>query len=223
MPRIKARKLGISRNGLVLDLPLYKLDGASFMSKDAYGHLATVTGATFGIKGRTFVSASNNYIAITDVSSILNFTSGDFSIVIRCQPSNAGGGDQYFFTRGLVNTDGYSFMMTSGGRLNFYTWQATAEQRTFTAATSFVNGTNYTIGISRSGTSAILYKNGVNVNDTSASHTNPLTSTRTARIGVNDGLTGGWGALVASVFVYNRSLSAAEQLSMHNKLAENPL
>jgi len=28
---------------LVLYLPLYKLDGASFMSKDAYGHLCTVT------------------------------------------------------------------------------------------------------------------------------------------------------------------------------------
>ena len=39
---------------LVLYLPLWKKDGSSFMSDDAYGHLATVTGATWGSQGRTF-------------------------------------------------------------------------------------------------------------------------------------------------------------------------
>lgn len=39
---------------LVLYLPLYELDGASFMSRDAYGHLATVTGALWTPQGRSF-------------------------------------------------------------------------------------------------------------------------------------------------------------------------
>jgi len=39
---------------LVLYLPLYKLDGASFMSQDAYGHLCTVTGAVWRPTGRYF-------------------------------------------------------------------------------------------------------------------------------------------------------------------------
>lgn len=39
---------------LVLYLPLYKLDSASFMSKDAYGHLCSVTGALWSPKGRKF-------------------------------------------------------------------------------------------------------------------------------------------------------------------------
>ena len=39
---------------LVLYLPLYRLDGASFMSKDAYGHLCTVTGALWIPHGRSF-------------------------------------------------------------------------------------------------------------------------------------------------------------------------
>ena len=34
---------------LVLYLSLWKLDGDSFMSKDAYGHLCTVTGALYSI------------------------------------------------------------------------------------------------------------------------------------------------------------------------------
>ncbi len=40
--------------GLVLYLPLYQLDGASFRSKDAYGHLGTVTGALWQPDGRLF-------------------------------------------------------------------------------------------------------------------------------------------------------------------------
>src|SRR3972149_6505876 len=43
----------------VLYLPLYELDGASFASRDAYGHLCTVTGATWGLQGRTFNGTSD--------------------------------------------------------------------------------------------------------------------------------------------------------------------
>ena len=39
---------------LVLYLPLWKLDGSSFMSKDACGHLCTVTGALWRPDGRYF-------------------------------------------------------------------------------------------------------------------------------------------------------------------------
>ncbi len=39
---------------LVLYLPLYQLDGASFMSRDAYGHLCAVTGALWRPQGRWF-------------------------------------------------------------------------------------------------------------------------------------------------------------------------
>jgi len=39
---------------LVLYLPLWELDGSSFMSRDAYGHLCTVTGALWRPNGRYF-------------------------------------------------------------------------------------------------------------------------------------------------------------------------
>ena len=41
-------------SSLVLSLPLYQLDGASFMSKGAYGHKAVVTGALWTPSGREF-------------------------------------------------------------------------------------------------------------------------------------------------------------------------
>jgi len=40
--------------GLVLYLPLYELNGNSFMSKDAYGHLCTVAGASWRPDGLYF-------------------------------------------------------------------------------------------------------------------------------------------------------------------------
>lgn len=39
---------------LVLRLPLYEPEGASFMSRDAYGHLCTATGALWTPQGRLF-------------------------------------------------------------------------------------------------------------------------------------------------------------------------
>jgi len=39
---------------LVLYLPLHQLDGSSFMSRDAYGHLCSVTGALWTPRGRKF-------------------------------------------------------------------------------------------------------------------------------------------------------------------------
>jgi len=58
----------VTRN-CVLYLPLYKLPGASFKSLDAYGHLATVTGALWTPQGRTFDGLDDN-ISIPDAPSL---------------------------------------------------------------------------------------------------------------------------------------------------------
>ena len=44
----------VSDPSLVLYLPLYRPDGSPFMSRDAYGHLCTVTGALWRPNGRSF-------------------------------------------------------------------------------------------------------------------------------------------------------------------------
>jgi len=53
----------IADSSLVLYLPLYELDGTSFVSKDGYGHLATVTGALWTPQGRVF-DGTDDYISI---------------------------------------------------------------------------------------------------------------------------------------------------------------
>lgn len=57
---------------LVLYLPLYKLDGDSFMSKDAYGHLCTRTGALWRPNGHYF--DGNDYINCGAVTSLQELT-----------------------------------------------------------------------------------------------------------------------------------------------------
>jgi hypothetical protein len=63
---------------LVLYLPLYKLDSASFMSKDVYGHLCTVTGALWRLGGRYF-DGTDDYINVPDHDA-LDFGTGSFSV-----------------------------------------------------------------------------------------------------------------------------------------------
>lgn len=73
--RIKRRFL--RDPALVLYLPLYELDGVSFMSKDGYGHRSTVTGATWGSQGRTF-DGTDDAITIPD-NNVLDMA-GAFSV-----------------------------------------------------------------------------------------------------------------------------------------------
>jgi len=54
---------------LVLYLPLYRLDGASFMSKDAYGHLCSVTGALWTPQGRSF-DGSDDYVDCGNIQDL---------------------------------------------------------------------------------------------------------------------------------------------------------
>jgi len=65
---------------LVLYLPLYQLDGSPFMSKAAYGHLCTVTGASWRPNGRYF-DGVDDIISIPDTDT-LDFGTGDFSVMV---------------------------------------------------------------------------------------------------------------------------------------------
>ena len=59
---------------MVLYLPLYELDGASFMSKDAYGHLCTVTGALWTSQGRDFDGIDDSITLPTAFDSLTDLT-----------------------------------------------------------------------------------------------------------------------------------------------------
>lgn len=72
---------------LVLYLPLGELDGASLMSRDAYGHLYTLTGALWRPNGRWF-DGTDDVISISS-TSLLNFgVNTDFTLEVWVKPEN---------------------------------------------------------------------------------------------------------------------------------------
>lgn len=77
---------------LALYLPLYKLDGDSFMSDDAYGHLCTVTDALWRPNGRDF-NGINAYL-VTPALAPLQVGTGDFTISIWVNLDTVGGAAQ---------------------------------------------------------------------------------------------------------------------------------
>ena len=73
---------------LVLYLPLYELDGASFISKDKHGHLCTVTGALWQPDGRAFDGTDDNIIG-TGLSG-LPTTEGSLEVWIKFSDLSRG-------------------------------------------------------------------------------------------------------------------------------------
>lgn len=98
---------------LVLYLPLYKLDGASFMSKDKHGHLCTVTGALWTPHGRSF-DGVDDYVNCGSNES-LDIT-GVITIEAWIKPSDVDT-EQYFIRHGVYGVSTGYLLGTSGKRL----------------------------------------------------------------------------------------------------------
>jgi len=211
---------GFSTNGLVLYLPLWALKGSSFKSVDAYKTTATVSGATWTPTGRDFNRATPDYIDIPATATQLDFTSGAFSIVARITGGSLADWETVF-TKGTLNMNGYLFIITNTGVISLYTSQAAANQVSNSGAGEIVDGVDYTIGCSRSGTSVVIYKNGVDVTSSSGTHTNPVTAaTDIATIGtyINHS-SNPFDGIMGDFLIYNRALPVGEHLDIHNRLS----
>src|SRR3990167_7681164 len=117
---MRIRRDFIYDSSLVLYLPLWKLDGSSFMSKDAYGHLCTVTGATWSKQGR-IVDGTDDKLALsdTDASSPLNFTTSDFTLEMWLKFDDLDG-IQVLWSKGVNADTGYYFDKRSDGGGSIY-------------------------------------------------------------------------------------------------------
>ena len=206
-------------NGLVLYLPLWALKGSSFKSVDANKMIATVIGATWTPNGRDFNAATLDYIEIPASYTQLNFTSEDFSIIARVRFDTISSYVSIFM-RGLWDKDGYWFVIDTNGALQIITFQTPGDQLSDSDNGDIVTNTWYTVGCSRSGASGQVFINGVDSTTTSGTHVNPLTSARSAKIGIYDSKVAyPFDGKIESLMVYNRALSAGEHLHTHNVLS----
>ena len=193
----------------VLYLPLYELDGVSFMSKDKHGHLCTVTGATWGVQGRSF-NGTSNYIDCGN-SANLNVGIGDFTILVWGR-GMGGVSTGWLYNKGVTASFGYGifvadtdqitlFIKDSGGTLEIKAGPPVDDSSWHLFSMSAIRSGN-----------ASWYLDGVvtATGDISARNGN-LDNATNARVGVRSSSDIEYFlGFIGEVLVYNRALSLAE-------------
>lgn len=207
----------------VLDMAFGEGAGARLGDKSRYRSHGTIVTATWaaGLHGfcLNFVAANPDYVTIPAAHNQLDFTTEDFSVVMRTFiPVLAA--SHVFFMRGLDNVDGYRIHTNAAGVLHLRTNQALANQNSTTAAGAIVAGVWQTLGVSRHGVLGDIYVNGVFATAVPGGHIDPLTANRNCLIGINEGLA--WapmnGRIEFTRVFRGIALTASEHLAWHRAL-----
>lgn len=194
---------------LVLYLPLYEPDSTSFMSRDRYGHLATVTGAVWTPLGRSFDGVDDK-ISIPDQTYLTPVN--DYTIIvwfkanswagnwyensIISQPAGGGAEPKWFFTYDGANT--------------IFEWFNGIARTTLSDAWTANIGQWYQIALTKSGTSYAFYKDGIS-NGTATHATAVAAAAGAVLIGQGQGASDSFNGIIGEVSFYDlRVLTPAE-------------
>lgn len=175
---------------------LGKHDGTTFISDDAYGHLNTVTGATWRIQGRTF-NGTSDLITFSPLVALTDFTLG---VWFNCTSFAA--------TRNLlgwVDANNVDYLSIPSST-SFSTRNTGGSARTWTVPTMSLSTWYYAV--------ATRASNSINVFlDSIASSSNPQTSAGTltldqiGRVGASFQYFPG---VIGEIWIYNRALTPQE-------------
>ncbi len=208
----------IITDGLVLYVPLWLYSGSKFPSVDAYKHTCTVTGATWGLQGRTF-DGIDNKIGLNDnnESSALNFTSSNFTVGIwvKLDVVNIR---QELVSRGYDFLDGWTCEVYNNflaGRIS----QAAAQQVPSSTAGDVSAGVWCLLHFIRNGLRFTFYRNGLKLtNSADPDIINPASTATATQIGIfGNGIGSPLDGIAGEVCIYNRALTLLE--IQHNYLA----
>lgn len=171
------------------------------------------------IGGLDFVAATPSYVEIPASFTQLDFISEDFSVVARIKIDSLAD-TRTIVKRASSDNDGYSFDITPTGRLRATTYQMFASQFSRSDVEAIVIGTEYTVGLSRSGASIRLSIDGVDVTTSPVVHDDPVSNAGDFLIGINRDLTTDpFDGKIEFLRVFRGiSLSEAE----HKAIYENP-
>lgn len=168
---------------------------ATLEDESRYGSDGTITTASWvqlasGLWVLDFNSATPDYVAIPAAATQLDFTSEDFSIVVAVYFDSIAT-SPHLVGRSQASTFGWYFQVHSTGFVRLTTNQTAAYQATDSATGQITTGLWYIIGVSRSGASVKLYKNGIDITSVEGTHIDPLTNTQDCVIGIYDNLVDG--------------------------------
>ena len=195
---------------LVLYLPLYRLDGASFASRDAYGHLCTVSGALWRPYGHYFDGVDDKIDCGTPAT--LNFGAGSYTV-----------GAWFYYT--LAANDKPLFNSTDSSNRRRINLRSSAfsrhaiggsiQERTFTRPDAEV--WHLLVGVySLEASKLLVYIDGCYEDETTGV-TGTLADTTVNEVGVWTALGFKFGGLIGEVWIYSRVLTPLE--IQHNYLA----
>lgn len=206
---------------LVLYLPLYKLDGASFMSRDKHGHLCTATGALWTPHGRSF-DGSDDKIDCGNATS-LRLTSS-LTLMAWVYPTTDDA------NKDIISNVDYGAGTTHGYRLTFG-GTGNIEIRVKGASDGYITDVAYTKDTWTHATivydavtpTLYIYKNGVDAGGTVAGTVPGSLNSVATTVKVGAGLNGAsaldyfMNGTIGEVMVYSRALTPLE--IQHNYLA----
>ena len=162
-----------------------------------------------GVMGFNGTTSLINY----PFGQFFNFISESFSIRFRVK-INIGTGVSRIISKGVFNSKGWNIFINNG-QLNFKTYQAGVAQGTF--STTLDDGKWHEYIITRNGSSAIIYRDEVNVVSSSGTHIDP---TDASDIVTQIGAMGSANLLDGDLDfmeVFNKELVISEVSNLYNK------
>jgi hypothetical protein len=142
---------------------------------------------------------------------------GSITIIVRLQTTNMSDLQQMIYCKGLFNADGI-YCQLHHDDLAFATNQSGAFQETRSDANLFPINTWVTVAFTRSGTSCRIFIDGIEVSySETGSHSNPTSSSRTARIGqYDDGSSFEWSGKISYMMIWGRAMTEGEILLLYH-------
>ncbi len=184
-------------------------DGATFISDDAFGHLATVTGALWIPQGRNFTAASNHKISIPHNAVFNVGANATFETWFKCTSS---ANFRIFLSKestGDGNKDPFHFRVNQTTGVLFGRSGNTVTNTSVTGTTDVVDSRWHHGVFTISPTLLALYLDGISHKTTSFTLT-PNTTTDPIFIGLNGDGTLGQQGLIGEVRIYSRVLISLE-------------
>lgn len=209
-------------HGLLFSLPMFEGAGSATVLDVARPHHPVTqvhapvwTRLSSGLWVLDFDGANDLLSCAAESSTDLDFTSGDFSMVVWLYPHGLGGNGR-FLNKGAGGQSGWGWRITESATV-FYTSQAGATQ---SSADSGIAANTWTLrGISRVGASIRIYAAGVDATATAGTHINPTSAAaHPLEIGARTvGTDYFFDGLLWNPRIWARSLSAAEHRMMFER------
>lgn len=199
---------------LALYLPLYELDGASFASRDAYGHLCTVTGALWRPNGH-YLDGLDDYIDCGNPAA-LHFGTGSFSIITWIKTATAE--NTRIANKRNGTSEGFEVFIrgASSGALGLILKDTSANS--YSAADTSTDLTDdvwhcVAVLIDRvAGVATYMVDSGSDGTGDISAVTGDIDHTNTFKLGIDDGLkaTEAFDGLIGEFLAYKRALTLLE-------------